>query len=88
MRFTFAYSKYCCQMGPGSSHDSNIFRNSAIKQRFDNKEFKDCVLVADSGYPMQSYIITPMLQPMINVENLFNESQICTRNPVERSYGV
>lgn len=43
---------------PGSSHDANIFRNSAIKQRFDNKEFKDCVLLADSGYPMQSYHYT------------------------------
>ncbi|KAF0720277.1 putative nuclease HARBI1, partial [Aphis craccivora] len=73
---------------PGSSHDANIFRNSAIKQRFDNREFKDCVLVADSGYPMQSYMITPMLNPITNVENTFNESQIRTRNPVERSYGV
>lgn len=73
---------------PGSSHDSNIFRNSVIKQRFDNKEFKDCVLVADSGYSMQSYLITPMLNPNTNVENIFNEAQIRTRNPVERSYGV
>lgn len=51
-------------------------------------EFKDCVLVADSGYPMQSYMITPMLNPITNIENTFNESQIRTRNPVERSYGV
>lgn len=73
---------------PGSSHDANIFRNSSIKQRFDNGEFKNCVLVADSGYPMQSYLITPMLHPTTPVENTFNESQICTRNPFERSYGV
>lgn len=73
---------------PGSSHDANIFRNSAIKQRFDNREFKDCVLVADSGYPMQSYMITPILNSITNVENTFNESQIRTRNPVERSNGV
>lgn len=73
---------------PGSSHDANIFRNSAIKHRFDRREFKNCVLVADSGYPMQSYIITPMLHPITDIENLFNESQIRTRNPVERSYGV
>lgn len=73
---------------PGSSHDANIFRNSAIKQRFDNGEFKDCVLVADSGYSIQSYMITPMLYLITNVENTFNESQIRTRNPVERFYGV
>ncbi|KAF0750919.1 putative nuclease HARBI1 [Aphis craccivora] len=73
---------------PGSSHDANIFRNSDIKQRFDNGEFKDCVLVADSGYSIQSYMITPMLYLITNVENTFNESQIRTRNPVERFYGV
>lgn len=33
----------------GSSNDANIFRNSSIKQRFDNNKFKDSVLVADSG---------------------------------------
>lgn len=29
-----------------------------------------------------------MLNPITNVENTFNESQIRTRNPIERSYGV
>jgi len=73
---------------PGSSHDANIFWNSSIKQRFDNREFKDCVLVAGSGYPLQSYLITPMLHPTTNVEHIFNESQIQTRNSVERSHDV
>lgn len=73
---------------PGSTHDSNIFRNSTIKKTFDDGIFKDGVLVADSGYAMQSYVITPLLNPMTQAETLFNESQIRTRNPIERSYGV
>jgi len=73
---------------PGSTHDANIFRNSTIKNRFDDGEFNDCVLVADSGYAVQRYVITPLLNPLTHVETLFNESQIRTRNPVERSYGV
>lgn len=73
---------------PGSSHDSNIFRNSCIKRKFDEGKFQDNVIVGDSGYGIQRYLITPILNPSSPVEQLFNESQIVTRNPVERSYGV
>jgi len=73
---------------PGSSHDTTIFKNSVIKQQFDSAKFGDCVLVGDGGYPIMKYLLTPMLNPVTEVENLFNESQIVTRNPVERSYGV
>lgn len=41
-----------------------------------------------SGYPVKTYLITPLLRPAKNEEQLFNESQIRTRNPVERCYGV
>jgi hypothetical protein len=73
---------------PGSTHDSTILRNSRIKQRLNDGEFGDGVLVADSGYAVERRIITPLLTVLTDVENLFNESQIRTRNPVERSYGV
>lgn len=73
---------------PGSSHDSNILKASSIKREFDNGKFKNNVLVADSGYAVQKHIITPLANPTTKAEKLFNESQIVTRNPVERSYGV
>lgn len=73
---------------PGSTHDSTILRNSTIKRRLNAQEFGDGVIVADSGYAIERHIITPMLTVVTNVENLFNESQIRTRNPIERSYGV
>ncbi|CAH1381977.1 unnamed protein product, partial [Tenebrio molitor] len=44
--------------------------------------------VGDSGYPIKRYLITPLGTPVLPAEQLFNESQIRTRNPVERSYGV
>lgn len=69
---------------PGSCHDSTIFQNSRIRQRFDEGEFENAVLEADSGYCMRRYVITPMSNPITQAENLFNESQIRTRNPVER----
>lgn len=73
---------------PGSSHDSNIFRNSRICQRFEMGEFTDSLLVGDSGYPIKRYLITPLLNVNNDAENLFNESQIRTRSRVECSYGV
>ncbi|XP_063915470.1 putative nuclease HARBI1 [Zophobas morio] len=74
---------------PGSAHDSHIFRNSSVMTRFESGEFGDnCVLVGDSGYPCKSYLLTPLAQTRTRAENLYNEAQIRTRNPVERSYGV
>lgn len=52
------------------------------------REFRNYVLLADSGYTIKHYIITPMLNAATEVEQLFNESQIRIRNPIERSYSV
>ncbi|XP_065204062.1 putative nuclease HARBI1 [Planococcus citri] len=73
---------------PGSSHDSHILKSSRIRQHFESGKFNDNVLVGDSGYAIQKYIITPLQDPKTKAEMLFNEAQIVTRNPVERSYGV
>lgn len=73
---------------PGSAHDSTILNNSVIKQRFENGEFGDSVLVGDSGYAIHKFLITPLLNPTTEPEQVFNESIIRTRNTVERSYGA
>jgi hypothetical protein len=73
---------------PGSAHDSNIFRNSSIMRKFERGQMGSNVIVGDSGYPIKRYLITPLGTPVLPAEQLFNESQIRTRNPVERSYGV
>lgn len=73
---------------PGSAHDALIFRNSTLKGKFENKEFGEYVLVGDSGYAVSNYLLTPLREPTTPAEDLYNESLIFTRNPVERSYGV
>lgn len=50
--------------------------------------YGDNLLVADSGYAIKPYVITPLLNPHTRAEHLFNEAQIRTRNPIERSFGV
>lgn len=44
--------------------------------------------MADFGYANTMHIVTPFLNPNAGPENLYNKSQIRTRNPVERCYGV
>lgn len=73
---------------PGSAHDSTIFNNSSAKRRLKNGEFGNSVIIGDSGYAIQSYLITPLLNVETEEENLFNESLIRTRNTVERMYGI
>lgn len=73
---------------PGSAHDSTIFNNSFIKQKFENGEITNALLLADSGYPLTKYLITPFNNVSTAGENLFNEAQIRTRNPIERMYSI
>ncbi|KAF9417150.1 hypothetical protein HW555_005661 [Spodoptera exigua] len=46
------------------------------------------ILLVDGGYASTSYTLPPLENPRTPAEQLYNESQIRTRNPVERSYGV
>ncbi|KAB0805309.1 hypothetical protein PPYR_02279 [Photinus pyralis] len=73
---------------PGSSHDSTIFHNSRLKYRLESGEFRDGLLLGDSGYGVKRYLIPPLANPGNASEHLFNESQIRTRNVVERTFGV
>nr|CAI5853421.1 unnamed protein product [Callosobruchus analis] len=61
---------------PGSTHNSHIFANSNVRARFEHGEFDEYVLVGDSGYANKTM-----------QEQLFNESQIRTRNCLERKFG-
>lgn len=73
---------------PGSTHDSTIFNASRIRARFMNGEMGNALLLGDSGYACSNFLLTPLLEPHTQAEQLYNESQIRTRNVVERSFGV
>ncbi|XP_054276396.1 putative nuclease HARBI1 [Macrosteles quadrilineatus] len=73
---------------PGSTHDAHIFTSCRLKQEFENGLFGNGVLVGDSGYACSNYLIPPLENPVLREEQLFQESQIRTRNPIERCFGV
>ncbi|CAH2109231.1 unnamed protein product [Euphydryas editha] len=71
----------------GSTHDSRIFNESRLKQRFEGGEFKGRLL-GDSGYACTPYLFTPVLHPATIKEEMYNRAHIHTRNSVERCFGV
>lgn len=73
---------------PGSAHDSSIFNNSYRRAKFEAGEYGNSLLLVDGGYATTSYMMPPLENPRTRTEQLYNESQIRTRNPVERLYGV
>lgn len=44
--------------------------------------------LADSGYPLKNYLLTPLADPRTPGQLLYNEAQIRTRNTVERLFGI
>ncbi|KAG5882499.1 hypothetical protein JTB14_008472 [Gonioctena quinquepunctata] len=43
--------------------------------------------IGDSGYPLRSYLMTPLANPVTPGENLYNEALTRTRNAIERVFG-
>ncbi|KAH0819036.1 hypothetical protein GEV33_003755 [Tenebrio molitor] len=74
---------------PGSNHDSYIWRNSAVRNAFEEGgTFPEGWLVADSGYPQEPWVMTPVANVTSPAEHLYNSVHISTRNPIERTNGV
>ncbi|CAH2100735.1 unnamed protein product [Euphydryas editha] len=71
----------------GSTHDSRIYNECHLKQRFEQGEFKGRLL-ADSAYAYTPYMYTPVLIPRSQKEESYNSAHIRTRNTVERCFGV
>ncbi|CAH0730279.1 unnamed protein product, partial [Brenthis ino] len=71
----------------GSVHDSRIFRESRLKQRFEAGAFSG-ILLGDSGYACTPYLFTPLLRTTTPQEERYNNAHISTRNTVERCFGL
>jgi len=66
----------------GSTHVFRIFRESKRRALFKQGVYGEAV--GDSGYASTSYMMTPLHKCHTPAEQLYNESQIWTRNPIER----
>lgn len=77
----------------GTTHDSFIWRNSLVQRYMrhlhENEREVYSWLIGDSGYPLQPYLMTPFLNPLVNSpESAYNYAHMRARNVVERALGV
>lgn len=73
---------------PGSAHNQTVFDNSNLKRKFQSGKFGPYLLVGDSSYTLEPYLMTKLVDARTDSEKLYNESIIKTRNVVERKNGV
>ncbi|XP_064631682.1 putative nuclease HARBI1 [Lineus longissimus] len=75
---------------PGATHDSYIFRNSALSVHMEanNPRGEDGMMLGDSGYPCRPFLITPYPNPTTPREQHFNKSLCGTRVRIEHAFGV
>lgn len=64
-------------------HNQTIFKHSNFYNRLHNGEWGNALVVADNGYTNTNYVVTLFINPQNEIENLYNDSIICTRNPLE-----
>ncbi|KAK0142220.1 putative nuclease HARBI1 [Merluccius polli] len=72
---------------PGSVHDSRIYRECSLSNRFARGEF-DGYLLGDRGYPCQPSLLTPYPDPEPGPQQRFNVAHYRTRARVEMTIGI
>lgn len=77
---------------PGAVHDAAIWETSSIHRHLKRKYqegSRNNYLLGDSGYPIQPWLMTPILDALPNTpEATYNERHIRTRNGAERGFGL
>ncbi|KAK9745417.1 DDE superfamily endonuclease [Popillia japonica] len=72
---------------PGASHDQTIFNNSNLKRKFEAGNFAKYILVGDSEYSLQTYLMTKLQEAKTPAEKFIqrvhNKNKKCSRR-----YGV
>ncbi|KAK0147973.1 putative nuclease HARBI1 [Merluccius polli] len=72
---------------PGSVHDSRIYRECRLSNRFARGEF-DGYLLGEHGYPCQPSLLTPYPDPEPGSQQHFNVAHCRTRARVEMTIGI
>lgn len=79
---------YCNAKFPGSSHDSYIFRSSNIAMALQTNAIPCGVLIGDSGFKLDSRLMTPYLSPANEQQLAYNRAHRRTRCVIERCNGL
>ena len=85
MRFYFASVRW-----PGAVNDARVLRNSHLCQQWEAgwRPFGGAVLLGDSAYPLKSWLMSPIANPLTQAERHFNRAHSKTRRLIECAYGI
>nr|XP_054775320.1 putative nuclease HARBI1 [Lytechinus pictus] len=72
---------------PGSTHDSRIFNECALKGQLEARAGGAEWLLGDSGYPCLSFLMTPLLHPRGGPQVRYNTAHKRGRCVIERTFG-
>ncbi|KAM7282248.1 putative nuclease HARBI1 [Ixodes scapularis] len=74
---------------PGSTHDSFMWRNCDLSEKFEAGGMPDGWLLGDAGYPLQPWLMTPFRKPKEEEgEEAYNMCLTKTRQVIERTFGI
>lgn len=86
------YSIYfCSSQCPGRWHDSRVLKESTLWTAFEEnaqRPFPGAVILGDSAYPCNSWLIPPFRGDVQGARLRFNEAHKKTRSTIERANGV
>lgn len=69
---------------PGSVHDSRVWKNCLTRQKLST--LKNCVLIADSGYGIEPWLMTPYNHPTDDKHIMYNQLLKTERVIIERCW--
>lgn len=77
---------------PGSTHDAAIWQTSSIRRHLEETYFRgnrNAFLLGDSGYPLEPWLMTPILDVDENTpEGRYTTAHCRARNSIERCIGL
>ena len=68
---------------PGSCHEFFMLRQSNIHDQFESGRYGNSFLLGGSGYPLKSWLMTPISTPSNSAEERYNIAHKKTRTVVE-----
>ena len=69
---------------PGSCHDSFVLQQSGIYNKFESGLISNGILLGDSGYPLKTWLMTPISRPVNPAEETYNVAHQKTRVVIEK----
>ncbi|KAK6027810.1 hypothetical protein OSTOST_06159 [Ostertagia ostertagi] len=80
-------ARWVCSKWPGSAHDSRVFKTSILYDQLKKGELEG-VLLGDSAYASETFLLKPLDSPRNLQEEGYNRAVCSARTRVEQAFGV